>query len=71
MASSKIKGIQIEIGGTTDKLGKALESVEKTTRSLQSELRGVKSLLKVDPSNVELLTQKQQILNLFPSLITV
>lgn len=63
MASSRIKGIQIEIGGTTDKLGKALEGVEKTTRSLQSELRGVNSLLKVDPSNVELLTQKQQILN--------
>ena len=49
MASSRIKGIQIEIGGTTDKLGKALEGVEKTTRSLQSELRGVNSLLKVDP----------------------
>ena len=62
MASSKVKGIQIEIGGTTDKLGKAIEGVEKTTKSLQSELRGVNTLLKTDPSNVELLTQKQEIL---------
>lgn len=63
MASSRIKGIQIEIGGTTDKLGKALEGVEKTTKSLQTELKGVNTLLKTDPSNVILLNQKQEILN--------
>ena len=34
MASSKIKGITIEIGGNTTKLGKALEDVEKQSRSL-------------------------------------
>lgn len=62
MASSRIKGIQIEIGGTTDKLGKALEGVEKTSKSLQTELKGVNSLLKFDPSNTELLRQKQEIL---------
>ena len=62
MASSKVKGIQIEIGGNTTKLGKALEDVEKTSKNLQSELKGVNSLLKMDPSNTVLLTQKQEIL---------
>lgn len=62
MASKKVKGIQIEIGGSTNKLGKALEEVEKNTKSLQDELKGVNALLKVDPSNIELLNQKQIIL---------
>lgn len=62
MASSKIKGITIEIGGNTTKLGKALEGVNKQSKDLQSELRGVNSLLKLDPSNVELLKQKQDLL---------
>ena len=60
--SSKIKGIQIEIGGNTDKLGNALSSVEKQTKNLQTELKGVNTLLKADPSNVVLLTQKQELL---------
>ena len=62
MASSKIKGITIEIDGDTTKLGKALESAESSSKSLQSELKGINSLLKLDPSNVELLTQKQKVL---------
>ena len=62
MASSKIKGITIEINGDTTKLGKALESAENSSKSLQSELKGINTLLKLDPSNVELLTQKQQVL---------
>lgn len=62
MAGSKLKGIVIEIGGNTSKLGKALEDVNKHTRELQSELKGVESLLKMDPGNTELLAQKQQIL---------
>ena len=60
--ASKIKGITIEIGGNTTKLGKALDGVEKQSKSLQSELKGVNSLLKLDPSNVELLRQKQDLL---------
>lgn len=62
MASSKIKGITIEIDGNTTKLGKALESAEGSSKSLQGELRGINTLLKLDPSNVELLTQKQKVL---------
>ena len=62
MANSKIRGITIEIGGDTTKLGKALEDSEKQSRSLQTELRQVEKLLKLDPSNTELLAQRQKIL---------
>ena len=62
MASTRIKGITIDFGGTTDKLGKALESIEKNAKDAQTELKGVNTLLKSDPSNVVLLTQKQELL---------
>lgn len=62
MASGAIKGITIEIGGDSTKLGKAIEDSEKHSRSLQVELRQVEKLLKFDPSNIELLSQKQTIL---------
>ena len=62
MASNVLKGITIEIGGDTTKLGKALGDSEKKSRSLQVELRQVEKLLKFDPTNTELLTQKQNIL---------
>lgn len=62
MATNKIKGITIEIGGDTTKLSKALDSVNKVSRDLQGELKQVERMLKFDPSNVELLTQKQEIL---------
>lgn len=61
--ASKIKGITVEIGGDTTKLGQALDTVSKKSKSLQSELRGVNSLLKMDPSNVTLIQQKQELLN--------
>ena len=58
-----IKGIIVEIGGDTSGLQKALSKVNTATSSLSKELRGVSSLLKLDPSNTELLSQKQQILS--------
>ena len=61
--ASKIQGITVEIGGDTTKLGNALESVNKKSKSLQNELKGVNTLLKMDPSNVTLLRQKQDLLN--------
>lgn len=60
--SSKIQGIVVEIGGDTTKLGKALEQVNRTSKALQTELKGVNSLLKYDPSNTNLLVQKQELL---------
>lgn len=58
-----IKGITIEIGGNASPLNKALNDVNKTSKSLQSELRTIDKLLKLDPSNTELLTQKQDVLS--------
>jgi archaellum component FlaC len=63
MARSRIKGITIELDGETKGLDKALSGVNKTTRDLQSELRDVEKLLKFSPDNVELLAQKQKLLN--------
>ena len=57
-----IKGIIVEIGGDTSGLQKALKSVNTATSSLSKELRGINSLLKLDPSNTELLSQKQSVL---------
>lgn len=62
MASKAIRGITVEIGADTTKLGKALESSEQKSKSLQGELRQIEKLLKFDPTNVELLTQKQDVL---------
>lgn len=61
MAGS-VKGITVEIGGDTSKLGKALESSEKQSRNLQKELKKVDTALKFNPNNIELLTQKQKLL---------
>lgn len=61
MAGS-IKGIIVEIGGDTSGLQKALSKVNSATSSLTKELRGVNSLLKLDPTNTELISQKQEIL---------
>lgn len=62
MASKTIKGLTVEIGGDTTKLGKALEDVEKKSKNLSSELGEVNRLLKMDPGNADLLAQKQTIL---------
>lgn len=60
--ASRIAGITVEIGGDTTKLSKALESVNKTIKTTQSELKDVNKLLKLDPSNTETVTQKQRML---------
>ncbi len=62
MANKNLRGITIEIGGDTTKLGKALEDSEKKSRSLQTELRAIQQSLKFNPENVELLAQKQTVL---------
>lgn len=60
--AGNIKGIIVEIGGDTSGLQKALSKVNSATSSLSKELKGVNSLLKLDPSNTELIAQKQTIL---------
>ena len=59
---TKIKGLTIEIGADTKKLGDALKSVWDKSASLSGELKNVNKLLKLDPTNTELLAQKQKIL---------
>lgn len=61
-ASTTIKGITIKIGGNATKLLKSLEDVNKKSRDVQSELKGINTLLKFDPKNTELLKQKQTVL---------
>lgn len=58
-----IKGITVEIGGDTTKLGTALKTASERSKTLQTELRRINNLLKMDPGNVTLLTQKQEVLN--------
>ena len=60
--ANRIKGITVEIGGDTTKLSKALEGVNKNIRNTQTQLKDVEKLLKLDPTNTELLSQKQRLL---------
>ena len=60
MAAGRIKGITIEIGGDSTKLVKALSSVDNAISKTQQNLRDINKALKFDPSNVNLLKDKQQ-----------
>lgn len=60
--ASRIAGITIEIGGNTTKLQSALKGVNSTLKSTQNQLKDVEKLLKLDPTNTELLRQKQKLL---------
>ena len=60
--AGRIQGITVEIGGDTTKLTTALQGVNKEIKSTQSQLKDVEKLLKLDPSNTELITQKQRLL---------
>lgn len=60
--ANNIKGLTVEIGGDTTKLGKALEDVNKKSSDLSSELGQINKLLKLDPDNAVLLAQKQKVL---------
>lgn len=60
MASQRVKGITIEIGGDSTKLTKALASVDKALKTTQTNLRDIDKALKMDPTNVNLLKDKQR-----------
>lgn len=60
--ASRIKGITVEIGGDTSGLEKSLSTVNNSIKKIQSQLRDVNNLLKLDPSNTILLAQKQELL---------
>ena len=60
MATGRIKGITIEIGGDTTKLVDSMKKVDAEVRKTQSALRDTNKLLKMDPGNADLLKQKQK-----------
>jgi len=62
IAGETIKGISVVIGSDTTGLTAALADVNKASRGIQSELKAVEKLLKMDPGNTELLAQKQKLL---------
>lgn len=63
MGEGRIKGLTIEIGGDTTGLDKALQGTNKEIKNTQSQLKDVERLLKLDPTNTELLEQKQRLLS--------
>lgn len=63
MASTKVRGITIELGADTSGLAKGLKSVNSEISKTQKDLKDVERLLKLDPKNTELLAQKQKLLN--------
>lgn len=60
--AGKIRGITIELGGDTKGLVKSLNDASKSVKGVQTQLKDVNKLLKVDPKNTELLRQKQDLL---------
>lgn len=58
--AGRIAGITIEIGGDTSNLQKSLKGVDSQLKTTQSNLKDINKLLKLNPSSVELLTQKQK-----------
>ncbi len=63
MAKDRFQGINLVIGGETKALDSALGEINTKAKSIQSELKGVESLLKMDPGNTTLIAQKQELLS--------
>lgn len=63
MASEKVKGLSIKLSADTTAVNSALGTLNKSLGSTQKELNQVDKLLKLDPKNVNLLTQKQGLLS--------
>lgn len=59
---ANIKGITIELAGDNSKLAKALDQTKSQLVATSKELSSVKKNLKLDPSNITMLTQKQELL---------
>lgn len=59
MATGRIRGITLVIDADTGPIKKALSTFEKQTKKVNDTLKDINKLLKLDPKNTELLTQKQ------------
>lgn len=62
MASSKIRGITIELSADASGVIDAVNDIGKQIKSTKTQLKEVDSLLKFDPTNTELLEQKTELL---------
>lgn len=62
MAGTKVRGITIELSADASGVNKSLQSVNKNISSTARELKDIDKLLKLDPTNVTLLAQKQETL---------
>lgn len=62
MSAARIKGITIEIGGDTSKLTSALASVDNAISHTITDLRDLDKALKFDPTNIDLLRDRQRAL---------
>ena len=58
-----LKGITVDINGSTTGLQESLKEVNSKITQTQASLKDVESLLKLDPSNIELWAQKQSYLS--------
>lgn len=61
--ASKIVGITIDIEGKTSGLTKSLQEANSSINKTTNALKDVDKALKLDPTNVELLAQKETLLN--------
>lgn len=62
MASTKVRGITIELNADTSGISKGLKNVNSEISSTSKQLKDVERLLKLDPTNTQLLEQKQRLL---------
>lgn len=58
--AGRIAGITIEIGGNTKGLQQSLKGLDSQLKKTQNNLKDIDKLLKLNPGNTELLTQKQK-----------
>ena len=62
MAGTKVRGITIELSADASGVSGALKDVNSALKATQSDLRDIDKLLKLDPTNTELLAQKHKAL---------
>jgi len=56
---AKVRGITIELNGDASGFEKSLKDVNSSISETKKSLKDIDKLLKLDPTNIELLTQKQ------------
>ena len=62
MANKKVNGITIAINADTNGVTSGLKELTTQSVTLTKQLKSVDSLLKLDPTNTELLDTKQKLL---------